>query len=82
MTVRSVSAYETGRAKPRGVTLHKLAAGDYYLKVVKVNADKSTTVLVDRGIDNNEKIQLALDKIKDKYGSNIINPASLLENDD
>lgn len=33
-------------------------------------------------IDNNEKIQLALDKIKDKYGSNIINPASLLENDD
>ena len=26
VTVRSVSAYETGRAKPRGVTLHKLAA--------------------------------------------------------
>ncbi len=26
VTVRSVSAYETGRAKPRGVTLHKLAS--------------------------------------------------------
>ncbi len=28
---------------------------------------------------DNDKVQFALDKIKDKYGSNIINPASLLE---
>ena len=26
LTIRSISAYETGRANPRGVTLHKLAA--------------------------------------------------------
>ena len=32
-------------------------------------------------IINNEKIQHALDKIKDKYGTDIINPASLLEKD-
>jgi len=32
-------------------------------------------------IINNEKIQYALDKIKDKYGTDIINPASLLEKD-
>ena len=32
-------------------------------------------------IIENEKIQNAIDKIKDKFGSNIINPASLLEKD-
>lgn len=32
-------------------------------------------------LENNEKIQSALDKIKDKYGADIINPASLLEDD-
>lgn len=32
-------------------------------------------------IIKNEKIQHALDKIKDKYGTDIINPASLLEKD-
>lgn len=32
-------------------------------------------------LDSNEKIQSALDKIKDKYGSDIINPASLLSDD-
>lgn len=32
-------------------------------------------------VDSNEKIQTVLDNIKDKYGSSIINPASLLEND-
>ena len=31
--------------------------------------------------ENNEKIQSVLDKIKDKYGTDIINPASLLEDD-
>ncbi len=29
--------------------------------------------------DNKEKVQKAIDKIKDKYGSDIINPASLLD---
>lgn len=32
-------------------------------------------------LDNNEKIQVVLDKIKDKYGTDIINPASLLDDD-
>lgn len=32
-------------------------------------------------VDNNEKIQSVLDKIKDKYGTDIINPASLLNDD-
>jgi DNA polymerase-4 len=42
----------------------------------------SQTSLFDEGNKtvNNEKIQSALDKIKDKYGTDIINPASLLEN--
>lgn len=36
---------------------------------------------VDVRLDSNEKIQVVLDKIKDKYGTDIINPASLLDED-
>ena len=33
---------------------------DYYLQVLKVNADGTTTVLVDRGIDNDNKIMSSI----------------------
>lgn len=36
---------------------------------------------IDNKVDDHEKIQAVLDSIKDKYGSHIIQPASLLEKD-